>query len=405
MATGPRSFSAMGERLERDWSKQGYDERSFPKLAHAVLEHSDLSGWAQPSRLLQHVLRATTLPPQHTFDFGKPALVVYEGRHFYIEVLFWTSGSVSVHQHGFSGAFHVLAGSSVHCTFEFDEVKRVNSRFRLGHLTRTGSEILDCGVTRCIHAATLIHSLFHLDQPSVTVVVRTRTEPAALPQYCYEPPHVARDPFHHDPLGRRRLEALSLLRELDVAKWRAAFSDYVTKGDLQMCYQGLQLVVADPELFADLFARSRRAHGAIADYLPPVFERMRLRDVLVERRNTIRDASHRLFLAMLLNLDTRDEILRQVRARFPGSPVATIVRWVRELSAQCSADDPVFGLRFSDAESEIFECLLHGKTVSQVLHKLTRSYGAEAVRRQRSDIERFHAALCNNQVYKPLFHS
>jgi hypothetical protein len=395
------AFTALGERLERAWSATGYDERAFPALAHAHLAGSDLD--VRPDALLVEFLRATTLPAQHGIDFGRPALVVHDGRHFFIEVLYWTAGSVSIHQHAFSGAFQVLGGSSVHCSFTFDEVHRVNSRFLLGELTRTGSELLETGATRTITAGALIHSLFHLDQPSVTVVVRTRSEAAALPQYTYEAPHVAIDSFYRDPIGRRRLEALALLREIQAPAWRAAILDHVTAGDLQMCYEGLRLVVDDPALFADLFARARASHGERADYLPPVFERMQRRDVLVARRKTITDAGHRFFLALLLNLDTREQILEQVAARVPGPPIATILRWVRELSTRCGADDPVFGLHLSDAESEIFECLLHGRSFPEVLRQLVDSYGADEVASQQVDIAQFHGALRDNQVYKPLF--
>ena len=61
-------------------------------------------------------------------SFGEPPLRVYNGDLFYIEVLFWLGAQLSIHQHGFAGAFHVLHGASLHCRYDFALKERINSR-------------------------------------------------------------------------------------------------------------------------------------------------------------------------------------------------------------------------------------------------------------------------------------
>ncbi|HZJ13652.1 MAG TPA: hypothetical protein VFD27_01315, partial [Chthoniobacteraceae bacterium] len=52
-----------------------------------------------------------------------------------------------------------------------------------------------------------------------------------------------------------------------------------------------------------------------------------------ELRGSITEIEHRFFLALLLNVPSRADILRLVAQRFPAAPVETILRWAEELSS------------------------------------------------------------------------
>src|ERR1019366_9823901 len=60
----------------------------------------------------------------------------------------------------------------------------------------------------------LVHALFHLDRPSVSVVVRTPSDALAGPQYSYSRAGLAFDPFAKSDALTRKLETLDLLRTL-----------------------------------------------------------------------------------------------------------------------------------------------------------------------------------------------
>ena len=92
--------------------------------------------------------------------------------------------TASIHQHAFSGAFRVVTGSSLHSEYEFVEQARVSQLLLLGEVRTQRLEALTRGDVRRITSgrAGLVHSLFHLDQPSVTLVIRTYGEPWAQPQ-------------------------------------------------------------------------------------------------------------------------------------------------------------------------------------------------------------------------------
>jgi hypothetical protein len=72
------------------------------------------------------------------------------------------------------------------------------------------------------------------------------------------------------------------------------------------------------------------AHGKrVVDSLA---ERTRIQGVS-ELRKRVRDPDHRFLLALLLNVPTREEIVRLIGARAPGQPPReTLERWVAELN-------------------------------------------------------------------------
>src|SRR6266853_1534338 len=142
----------------------------------------------------------------------QPPLTVYSGRDFRIEVLFWVQGVPAIHQHSFSGAFHVMHGSSLQTLWEFELREQVALRLALGRVSLKKAELLRKGDSRPIIAGKqLIHSTFHLDRPSLTVVVRTIGEIDKQPQYSYLPPTIAHYPFDIVPSVKRRTQLLMML--------------------------------------------------------------------------------------------------------------------------------------------------------------------------------------------------
>ena len=87
---------------------------------------------------------------------------------------------------------------------------------RVGNVALRETKLLESGATIEINSGRdFIHSLFHLDTPSMTVVVRTHSDPGTGPQFTYLPPHLAIDPFHADALTLRRKQILDMLERTD----------------------------------------------------------------------------------------------------------------------------------------------------------------------------------------------
>src|SRR3954469_23569299 len=168
-------FKELGDAVQERWKRENFALAMFPEIARAALEERPPARHVDLGALMRDFLLSDEQPFQTDSDFGEPELVAYSHPRFYIQLLFWLDGTTAIHQHEFSGAFHVMHGSSIHAHYEFDEAQAVTPYLRVGDVRMKGIELLDSGRTvPIVSGARAIHSLFHLDSPSVTVVVRTQ---------------------------------------------------------------------------------------------------------------------------------------------------------------------------------------------------------------------------------------
>src|SRR6185369_13045283 len=167
-----RDFSELGAAVEHHWRRHNNDQGVFPRIAEDALRR--FRTVVSPRKVTEWMIDAPSTPAQHSDEsFGQPPVVVYHGSRFFVELLFWLDGSPAIHQHSFSGAFAVLAGSSLHSLYRFALETPVNFTVGVGKLERQSVELLRRGDVRQILAGDrLIHATFHLDRPTVTVVVR-----------------------------------------------------------------------------------------------------------------------------------------------------------------------------------------------------------------------------------------
>lgn len=349
-------FVDLGRRVREQWQAVDFSLATFPDIARAALEVNPPATRVDLTALIRSFLRDDEQPYQTASGFGQPELVVFDDPRFYIQILFWLDGTTQIHQHEFSGAFHVLEGSSLHAEFAFANVRPVTAHFRLGDLQLTGIELLETGRTVPITSGgASIHSLFHLETPSVTVVVRTHSDPGTGPQFTYLPPHVAVDPFFSDALTTRRLQLLDVLDRTGAEDYAEVVRAMVVSLDyergfftLQNCLAALQERGEWEETW-DVFAKK---HGPLAAYAAPTLEEIVWRDRLVNLRGSIEDAGHRFFLALLLNVPRASDILPLVAARYAGDPVTTVLAWAEELSESSEAGTWILDAKYPAGEEE-----------------------------------------------------
>jgi hypothetical protein len=399
----------LGAEVERAWRAADYDEPAFPAIARDALAGTPLAGRVTIDALIDATCELAPLPPQGELEpqFGEPAITLFAAPRFYIEALFWLDGTTAIHQHAFSGAFHVLAGSSIHTRWRFRERRRVNAQFRIGACGFAGSELLEAGATREIHPGDgFIHSLFHLDRPSVTIVVRTFHAAGFDPQLSYHPPGVALDPFHREPRRTAQLQVIDHLLRTDRERGLALAEQLVATSDFATAYSVVERQFAatpnDRAGLGRLLAMLEATHG---EPLGPVFEERRRQQFLIARRATVWSPDHRFFLALLLNVPRRDLVLAMVAQRAPGrDPIDTVLGWVEELSAIGLAGDLApnpLGFEVDDAERAVLEALLRGARGEAVVAALAERYDDATA--QRDTILALAAALTQAVLFRPLF--
>ena len=329
-------FEKLGRTVLERWREQNFSLEVFPELTRTAIEEAPPSENIDIEELIHEFLFSDDQPFQSESSFGQPELIAFNDTRFYIQILFWLEGTTEIHQHEFSGAFHVMGGSSVHSEFDFVDARSVTPHIRTGDLRVKRIELLETGRTVPITSGRdCIHSLFHLDTPSITVVIRTHHDPGTGPQYNYLPPHIAINPLHADSLTARRKQLLDVLETIDDPDYGTHVNEMMGRLDFERGFNMLRHAM--PRLkelneWDEVLATFQNKHGELALGVPDTLAECLRRETISQMRHFIVNPEHRFFLALLINVQNRADIFALVTRRFPGSsPIDTILGWAEEL--------------------------------------------------------------------------
>lgn len=330
-------FNDLGRQVLAQWKKVNFSLEKFPSIARKALEARPPSKNVALPELMREYLLNDEQPLQSMSGFGQPELIAYEHPRLYIQLLFWLDGTTDIHQHEFSGAFHVMHGSSIHAHYTFENARSVTPHLRLGDVRMKQIELLETGRTvPIVSGQSCIHSLFHLDSPSVTVVLRTHNDPGTGPQFNYLPPHLAVDPMHADTLTMRRKQLLDVMEQGDAPAYAGLVKEMLGTLDFERGFFILQHSMAalrDRGEWHAALKIFRQRHGQLAAGVQATLEEGVRRDLIKNMRSTIAAPEHRFFLALLMNAPTRADLLTLVKRRYPKpAPVETVMRWAQELA-------------------------------------------------------------------------
>lgn len=417
-------FRDLGEQIEDLWRGRNYNEEAFPSLAADALRRANLPSKISAWDVIEWTLRETELPPQKdpTGSFGDPPITLFVAPRFYIDIYFWLAGTTAIHQHSFCGAFQVLTGSSIHSWYEFTTRERINTFVETGEMGLKLCELLEIGDVKEIRAGRqYIHGLFHLDQPSATIAVRTEKSPLFLPQFTYHKPFLAIDPFFRHETTTKKLQSISALFRANHPEADRMVNELLKASDFQTGFEVLSTIhgllrpnkidemfnLARPaERFRSFLETMRRRHGEKADRLPAVFDHLEMVNEIIRRRSFVTDPEHRFFLALLMNLEGKDAIFSLINQRFPDAdPLDRVLDWVFDL-----AQTRVLGTNsqnalgidgFDNLDVLILEGLLRGKSDDQIADELKRetSENPEILKDLESRITRIREA----KIFRPLF--
>jgi hypothetical protein len=419
-------FDELGSLIEQRWKKHSYDERRFPEIAAEALAETALDKHVSPWKIVRWLFSATQIPSQQDLagEFGNPPITLYTGPRFCIEVYYWLDGTTGIHHHSFCGAFQVLLGSSLHCHYRFVPKHEINEHFLVGDMLLGSVELLEQGeIKRIPPGKQYIHSLFHLDRPSVSICVRTYHTVSGAPQFRYHKPCFAVDPFFKDQLTIKQIQCASLLLSMQHPEAASMIGDLLSRSDFQTAFGILDLarshlasnhleksfgLSTGEERFQALLETARRRHGELVDLMLPVFEEAIRQRNLVHRRGQITSNEHRFFLALLLNVPDRAKVLELVRQRFPEQdPVNTITDWVEELAntrVAGSSEPNVLGIDdFDEDYLFVFQCLLEGLTIEQMKSAFQEELSEEDFRGLGDKPETLYDTIRNSMLFGSIF--
>ncbi|MBA2334091.1 MAG: hypothetical protein H0V90_04055 [Blastocatellia bacterium] len=419
-------FNKLGREIESLWRDKNYNEEIFPTLAADALKRADMPSKVTPWEVLEWTLGQSELPPQKDLsgNFGDPPITLFVAPRFYIDVYFWVDGTTQIHQHSFCGAFQVLLGSSIHSWYEFERRESINKFTEIGDMSLKLCELLQTGeVQEILAGRQYIHSLFHLDQPSATIVVRTGQSPLSLPQYSYLKPYLAIDPFFDQQTVTKKIQCLNTLIRLKHPETDRLITELLKTSDFQTTFAILSAVrghlqsnqldqmfnLGTPQERFDKFLEiARQRHGASSDIFPEIFAFREWQNEIVKRRSYVTSPDHRFFFALLLNVEGRERIFALIKQRFPKSePIEMVLDWVFELGQTrvVGTNSPnALGIEeFDDLDMFVLERLLKEETDEQIRTSVNTEYSAEKSESVLAKLDGSLSKIRDAAIFRPLF--
>jgi hypothetical protein len=394
-------FRNLGDNIERRWARHHYSHAAFADLATEILESNRPSNHVSGIDIIRWVHESANLPPQkHLKDsFGDPPVCVYSGSEFYIEVLFWLDGHTSIHEHGFSGAFHVLQGSSIQAEYDFHERRKYSEYVSTGDVVRKGERHLHRGDVTTIYAGRpTIHSVYHLDRPTISVVLRTYGDPGAAPQQEFHRSGLAVDLEYKTTKAKKRVRTLKMLKRSESPFFEEMATLFLRDADaLSACkfveevepeltipeLEGLLRPHLDPDLASTLLATAR--HWRRDRWLRPLAHGA--------------DADRRHFLGLLLTIGDREGMLKLLAERYPGKDVAKLlVDWMTSLDVPDADAAPTM----DETTRVVLRHILEGSSKEGLLERLADDFDPADVRELAPELHQLESAIRSSSLYGPL---
>jgi hypothetical protein len=276
-------------------------------------------------------------------------LTVYSAEEFRIEPLFWLHALPSIHQHGFSGAFHVMHGNTLQAGWQFHQRD-------------------------------------------------------VLPQYTYLPPSVAFDPEAQRPSSVRHEQLLLMLMKLGrIDECLNAIQSLIAESDAVSAFHFLLWANAnlkDGNVIHEITAGARVKHPLLVEELAPALAWQRREIRLENIKNTITDQDLQFFLGVLLNVPDRALAMSILQQQYPSfDPVDMAMNFIGSLSKL-----GVLGFRLNDTWRFMLSCFMRGISGLDEIEKLLATrYGVAAVVNQRSQIRDLAGMLHKFWLFEPYF--
>ena len=188
-------FQSLVRRAEREWTRTRGRVAAFPGTAARLLREFEysltqsqldqwLAGWFQDAgRLPEQVSLHNT--------FGQPPITLFNNGKLVVDLYLWVAADTTIHSHGFRGAFRVLHGISLQESYRVKVARRIAPGILLYDPGVPEMEILGAGDVRGIlPGEKLTHRVIHLENPTVTLCVKTINEPGIY-QWEYHPDGLA----------------------------------------------------------------------------------------------------------------------------------------------------------------------------------------------------------------------
>ena len=391
---------ALGKKLSLITQGAAYKEADFSKIAFEELKKSNIKYDISGNELLAYQLNDISRLAHNKENFSDFPIILYKNDDFIIQALHWYEASTSIHDHRFDGAFKVLKGSSIETTYDFETNDDTAERTQSGSLTKRRIRHLKVGDTCEINGGNrYIHSLFHIESPSITLIIRTHSKESYPAQRDYHAPSLSSECFY------QRAEANKLAAIVNADAGRLFSFDKEFYQQLFVDLEKFQLIRLIPmlvkkndsaikEVLINLYGEQEAAE------IIAVTELTHYRRQLNFLRKGITDYESRLVLAVMINSSTRAEAAQLLTEVLPDAIFEDEISKIVEYMVKHSwVPTTIEG----DSMADIITAAVSATTIDEYFKLLVEDFGAEAVETGRAMLEKAWNQLTTNQTINMLW--
>ncbi|MBI4818934.1 MAG: hypothetical protein HY791_21870 [Deltaproteobacteria bacterium] len=347
-------FEDLARAVDQHLDRLGGAQAELPEAAALAISESSLLGALRPFEVLRWAISADLPPQEADNEYGEPTFTMIRTERYRIELIFWVDGAARVHEHVAYGVFHPLSGRRLHIRYLLDESEARSAGTVRCKLDTAGVELVGPGDTRSIFPGRrMIHELFFLERPSVTLSVRgLPVEPP--PRYAFANGVLAFDLAHPRVDMRRRAAAFALLARLQPPERLEVAEEWLRVADMLSARMLLSTLEGSIPLPAKehLLGLVRNKHGPWLDEVMAAEAAESDRDALESFAFSLDDPTLRLVPGLIWSGANAEESLAAAR-KAVDVPHEDARAWLvsateramaaRSLQGVLTTVDPIYG--------------------------------------------------------------
>lgn len=241
-------FKTLELRIYDEWDGLR-DDCHLSRAAVTALQKTHEIFEFDPALMLAELMRDIgDLPEQvRENNFGHPSISVIRNEDFRIDVMYWAQNASPLHKHVSCGAFAAVEGRRMHATFDFTQERVLDDAVRIGAVRPDSVELMPRGGLARITPG-LIHELYWVEKPSVTVSIRCAKHPRDGDELPLEfvPPNIAvlSATLQQDATVSRWLGGLQLLSRASPELYRTTLVEVLRTMSANFVYHAVEHAVS-----------------------------------------------------------------------------------------------------------------------------------------------------------------
>lgn len=328
-------FKEIGKKLSARCGEGELGE-NFPELAAEVLAAFPVPAEVGIEFMADWALGRERLPEQVNFHsgFGEPPLVVYEEPRFYAEVLFWFHGRTSIHGHGFYGAYQVLAGYSIEAQFAYHRDHEPVPGIQVGALEPTALRLITPGdITRILPEEAFIHTVMHMGNPSLTLVIRNK---GGLVQFDYSMNGLGVNAYQDSQSHVRQAEVLSAFHAANPDGFETRLLEFLKTGSahrMARVLKEMEQEIDEEFLVGEIHELAVERFGPLGELIIESLTRTISGNMIWDEVAGMDDPAIQLRTALLDLFPENQDLLAVVARTFPDrEPADVLENWTDTVS-------------------------------------------------------------------------